>query len=392
MVSTDGRHAGRDDDRGLLHRVVADLERRIDRVRHAVSARTTPTHLRVVAHLGHGTSAEVVVRGRVVDDPEPSPAQVGESTWAAVRRTLRRFETDEVPGVPLRVTCGTASAEVVTDEEGYVDVRLVAPGPLTTTDGWATATFALAAPFRGLEPGPDTTWHGRVRITDDDADLGVISDLDDTVLHTGAQRFLDMARVTLTNSALTRTPFAGVAELYRAVCTPEGGPRRPLFYVSSSPWNLHGLLTAFLRHRGIPLGPLLLRDLGVDEATFVRSSHGAHKLARIREVLELHPSLRVVLVGDSGQHDPAIYARVVEEFPERVVAVWIREVRLDPDDGGVEAVAPRFERAGVPFLLAADSDRAADQAVALGLIRPADAVAVHRAVVRERVGADGPRT
>nr|WP_274387470.1 App1 family protein [Salsipaludibacter albus] len=196
-----------------------------------------------------------------------------------------------------------------------------------------------------------------------------------------------MVRVTATGSAVTRTPFPGVAGLYRALETGTGGPRRPFFYVSSSPWNLYGFLTGFLRHRDIPLGPLLLRDLGIDETKFVKSSHGDHKLVRIREVLELHPTMPVVLVGDSGQHDPQIYAQVVAEHPGRVRAVWIREVRLDPGDEKVERLGPRFDEAGVPMVLAPDSTAFAEHAVELGLVPPEVAAAVARAVTDEEAGA-----
>lgn len=374
--------------RDLLHRVVAGAERRIDAIRHEYDKDRTPEDLRIVPYIGHGTPAEVVMRARVVDDPEPPEAMPGESTWAAIKRSIARFETDEVRGVPVRVTLGDSSTETVSDEEGYVDIRLTDVGTVPLVDGWATGTMALAEPFRGLDPDDVPAVDAPVRMTHEDDDVGVISDVDDTILRTGAQRFLEMVRTTATGSALTRTPFAGVGELYRAFTQPMDGPRRPVFYVSSSPWNLHGFLTAFMAHRGIPLGPVLLRDLGIDDNKLIKSSHGTHKLRRIGEVLELHPELRVVLVGDSGQHDPQIYADVVEQHPGRVVAVWIREVRHDPGDGRVESVQPRFEEAGVPFLLAADSDEAADQAVDLGLITAADAVHVHEAVVEERTRAD----
>lgn len=113
-----------------------------------------------------------------------------------------------------------------------------------------------------------------------DVDLLVISDIDDTVLETGAQRLLDMIRVTATNSALTRTAFPGVPELYRAMEAWPDGPSRPFFHVSSSPWNLDGFLRGFLTHREIPLGPLL-RDLGIDESKLGRPDrHGGGRTHR----------------------------------------------------------------------------------------------------------------
>ena len=170
-------------------------------------------------------------------------------------------------------------------------------------------------------PGPDVAF-------------GVISDIDDTILETGVQRAWEMLRQTFTGSALTRTPFRGAAELYRDLAS----PANPVFYVSSSPWNLHAFVVAFLRHRGFPLGPVLLRDLLGTRAG--REQKGG----RITEVLDLHPDLRFVLIGDSGEQDPEVYAEVVRTHPGRVLAVYIREVRLDLDDGRVERVHGRLAR------------------------------------------------
>jgi phosphatidate phosphatase APP1 len=162
---------------------------------------------------------------------------------------------------------------------------------------------------------------------------------------------------TLTGSSLTRTPFPGAADLYRDLAAGVN----PVFYVSSSPWNLHSFLVGFLRHRGFPLGPVLLRDL---LGTW-RGREQKHD--RIREVLDLHPDLSFVLIGDSGEHDPEIYADIVREHPGRVLAVYIREVRLDPGDGRVEKVSDAWGP-DVPFVLAADTDAVRRHARGLGLL------------------------
>ena len=91
------------------------------------------------------------------------------------------------------------------------------------------------------------------------------------------------------------------------------------------------------------------------------------KHVRIHEILELHPDLPFVLIGDSGEKDPEIYADIVRSHPDRVLAVYIREVRLDPGDGRVEQVTDAWDQ-DVPFVLAADSDAVRRHAVALGLL------------------------
>jgi phosphatidate phosphatase APP1 len=166
-----------------------------------------------------------------------------------------------------------------------------------------------------------------------------------------------MIRRTFTGSALTRTPFPGAADLYRDLAAGVN----PVFYVSSSPWNLHAFMVAFLRHREFPMGSVLLRDL------LGTSSGREQKTGRIREILDVHPGLPFVLIGDSGEKDPEIYADIVRACPGRILAVYVREVRLDPGDGRVERVSGAWAQ-DVPFVLAADSDAVRRHATELGLL------------------------
>ena len=278
----------------------------------------------------------------------------GEEVRAAVTRVLSHFATDELPGVPLRVTVGGTTAETHTDADGYFRVRLRPDGG-SLGSPWTTGTVELAGDYRGISDAVGTPVE--VRVPDGAARFGVVSDVDDTILQTGVQRVWQMLRRTFTGSALTRTPFEGAAELYRDLAA----GTNPFFYVSSSPWNLHAFLVAFLRHHDFPLGPVLLRDL-------LGTSRGREqKGGRIEEILALHPDLPFVLIGDSGENDPQVYAQVVRDHPGRIRAVYIREVRLDPADGRVEAVTDSWDD-DVPFVLAADSDAVRRHAAGLGLL------------------------
>ena len=314
----------------------------------------TPEHFRIEPYIGHGGPAGTVVRGRVLDNPLASEALPDEGVRAATRRTLRHFVTDELPGVPLRVTVAGVSVDAESDGEGYFLVRVPTPtGSLTSP--WTTGTVELRGDYRGVTDAEPALVE--VRVPAAEARFGVLSDVDDTILETGVQRALRMVVQTFTGSALTRTAFPGAPELYRDLAAGVN----PVFYVSSSPWNLHAFLLAFLSHRDFPLGPVLLRDL-------LGNRHGREqKHTRIREVLDLHPDLSFVLLGDSGEHDPQIYADIVREYPDRILAVYIREVRLDPGDGRVEKVSGAWD-SDVPFVLAADSDAVRRHAQGLGLL------------------------
>jgi phosphatidate phosphatase APP1 len=118
---------------------------------------------------------------------------------------------------------------------------------------------------------------------------------------------------------------------------------------------------AFLRHREFPMGSVLLRDL------LGTPAGREQKVDRVREILDVHPQLPFVLVGDSGEKDPEIYADIVRAYPGRILAVYIREVRLDPGDGRVEKVSGAWAH-DEPFVLAPDSHAVRRHATELGLL------------------------
>lgn len=341
-----------------VHRWVLSLERAWDAARLRRAGTRTPAHFRIEPYIGHGGAEGVVVRGRVFDDPPLSEAVEGEGVGAAVGRTLRGFVTDELPGVPLRIDVAGATVGAVTDAEGYFLARFRPDGDELASP-WTSGTVELDGEYRGLTD-PHTTPLD-VRIPGPEARFGILSDIDDTILQTGVQRVGQMIRQTLTGSALTRTPFPGAAELYGDLAAGVN----PVFYVSSSPWNLHAFVVAFLRHRGFPLGSVLLRDL---LGTPVGREQ---KYGRIEEILNVHARLPFVLIGDSGEKDPEIYADIVRAHPGRIIAVYIREVRVDPGDGRVEKVLGTWAD-DVPFVLAPDSDTVRRHATELGLLAFSD--------------------
>ena len=202
----------------------------------------------------------------------------------------------------------------------------------------------------------------------DRARFGIISDLDDTVIQSDVTSLPRMLATVLTGNARTRLPFPGVAAFYRALTRGPvaggGQARNPIFYVSSSPWNFFDLLLSFLEYRRIPLGPLFLRNWGFN----LLAGHGGYKHGVIEGILNRYPDLPFILVGDSGEKDPEIYAEVVRKWPGRVLAVYIRDVTGAARDEGILHLREEVRKAGVDLVLAADSLAAAGHALAAGFI------------------------
>ena len=307
----------------VIARVAAEVERRVDLVRYGVDRSIGEERpVRVVPYRGYGSAELVRVRGRVLHGVPPRDASPGDRWWVNLANTYRRLETDEVPGARLRVAFQDAEVEVLSDDEGHFLAELRPDAAPDADRLWHEATVQLLEPAGEIVKAP-VAIPQRAR-------FGVISDLDDTVLRTDARNLVRMGREVLFGNVHTRIPFPGVGAFYRALHTaPEGG-YNPIFYVSSSPWNLYDLLMEFLRLHEVPPGPMDLRDWGLSASELLPLGHRDHKRKAIHAILDTYPDLQFILVGDSGQEDPEIYRDVIHERPGRILAVYIRSVVAEP--------------------------------------------------------------
>ena len=324
----------------------------------------------VLPYVGHGTPNTVHVRGRVVlkraEDERRTPR-------AALITGLSRYLSVEVPDVKITIEVGGHITQAVSGPEGYVEATLTVP---ELAPGWHPVSFRLAEE-------PASTVEGRLLIPDPAARLSVVSDIDDTVIHTGLTRLIDAVRTTLLTPEDARLPLAGAAELYRGLVAADDG-RAPVFYVSTGAWNLHAMLERFLDRHGFPAGPLLLTDWGPGQGWLFREQSAAVKTRVITQLLREHPQLRWVLVGDSGQDDPEAYAAVALAQPDRIRAIYIREVppQAPKRSQRVRRLAAELGDRGVPMLLIRDSAAAAEHAYSAGLL-----TAENRDRIREAVSA-----
>lgn len=321
----------------------------------------------ILPYRGHGTPQALYLKGRVLEDEGITVAADNDTVWENLLAMYRRFESDEVPQARLQIQFQSVVQEVLTDEEGYFEVQLRPEQPLPRDVLWHRVQLQLLDEVVPGQGPVRTT--GEALVPPPESEFGVISDIDDTILKTYATDWLRVARVTFLGNARTRLPFPGVAAFYRALQRGTGDTSyNPIFYVSSSPWNLYDLLVDFMELQSIPAGPLFLRDLGFDEHKFIESGHHEHKLSQIGHILETHPDLPFILIGDSGQQDPEIYQQVVKTFPGRIRAIYIRDVTLDERDAAVRTIADALRQDAVEMLLVPDTVAAAEHAVERGFI------------------------
>jgi phosphatidate phosphatase APP1 len=83
----------------------------------------------------------------------------------------------------------------------------------------------------------------------------------------------------------------------------------------------------FMDEAGFPAGGYHLRNVWTRGNTrFDLSDSGveSYKFAPIKTVLALHPGRAFILVGDSGEKDPEVYAQVARLNPGRIKHIYIR--------------------------------------------------------------------
>lgn len=353
--------------------VVSDFEDRYDAAKYRLRQRLSMGKICILPYIGHGTTETLYLKGRVLRDKNITSPMEEDSIWLNLLNMYKRYKSDEIPGATVRARFGDLVEEVATNDEGYFYFELHPSLLPKSDDVWYDVELELVD-YPGKERNnaepQDVRATGKVIVPPPDAQFGIISDIDDTVMRTDVLNLIAMARNTFLMNARTRLPFEGVAAFYDALRRGDGSRNNPIYYVSSGAWNLFDMLVDFMVVRNIPLGPLFMVDFGLTSRQFITPSHHDHKYKAIQTLLDTHPTLPFILIGDSGQKDPEIYLEVISKNPGRILAVYIRDVTLDSRDTEIHLISDRARGLGVEMVVVADTFMAAQHAAEKGFITP----------------------
>lgn len=328
--------------------------------------------LLIVPYEGFGNEKEILLVGRVIRDNRVGTSTPEDSVWQNIGKMRRRFMTVVIPGVEVRAEFEGEVYFAKTDEEGYFEFKIHPRKQVQFFSRWQQIELKLVN--RVIRNQGEVTAFADVFLPKGNIDYGIISDIDDTIIPTGAMRMTEMLKTTFAKNAHTRTPFPGVSAFYKALQKgTDGIESNPFFYVSSSPWNLFDFLQELLQIHHIPKGPLMLRDIGLSRTQLIAGSHSEHKLEQIRHIMSTYSDLPFMLIGDSGQEDPTIYLQIVKEFPGRILMIFIRDVHVSKH-ASVDKVSMELKALGVKMLLVKNTIEASHYALGEGWILEEDLV------------------
>jgi len=326
--------------------------------------------LQIISFLSYGTSSHFYHRGRALEDETIDLDQ--KSLFNLILNTWKRFETDEIKHTKLKITLPNNKVFYTeTDKDGYykIDETISDLDNLINTEGWLNfeVSYNEATLKRTIQS--QNRFAAELLIPNQNSDFGVISDIDDTILHTGVVSVLKWRVLynTFLKHAQNRIPLEGAAEFYHMLHRgPAGDRANPIFYVSHSPWNLYRYLEFFLRTNNFPKGPILLRGF----KTIFRKKTASckpDKQLEIENILKTYPDLPIILIGDSAEHDPDIYLELVNAYPHRIKAVYLRSVNDKKKTKRVKNLLGDYNT--TPVLLVNSSKEAIIHAKSHGLIK-----------------------
>ncbi|WP_298551699.1 phosphatase domain-containing protein [uncultured Algibacter sp.] len=325
--------------------------------------------LQIIAFQTYGTSNHLYLRGRAIEDESINLEQQG--VFKLLVNAWKRFETDEIKNTELRVKIGDNRFYYTkTDNRGYfiLDEKVENLSDYTNVDGWVNLEFSYQKEQLKRIIQSQNRFPGEMLIPSKKASFGVISDIDDTILQTGLTSVLKWRVLinTLLTPAGKRLPLEGAPEFYHLLHKGKTGlETNPIFYVSHSPWNLYRYLEFFLNKNNFPKGPIVLRSF---PKYFPKKSQDEkpEKHKEIINILKTYPTLKFILIGDSGEHDPDIYMEIAESYPDRILAIYLRSVNHKKKMLRVSALYDGYNT--TPVLLVENSEQAIEHAKENGFV------------------------
>lgn len=150
--------------------------------------------------------------------------------------------------------------------------------------------------------------------------VSIISDIDDTIKISNVLNKKELIKNTFVNPYLITEGFPAYYQKLQA----QGAY---FHYVSASPWQLYPSLKPFMDEH-YPKGTFSLRKFRIKDSSLLKFLEPSteYKTAQISHIINQYPKHQFILIGDSGEHDPEVYAYIYKQFASNIQSIQIRAV------------------------------------------------------------------
>lgn len=324
--------------------------------------------LTIFMYPSFGNEEEITIKGRVFKTEGSDPVTPSASKLKSLWNNLDMLSVHEMKKYPLQVTFAGKTIETKTDDEGIFVVK-VHPA-MAVSNGYHQATVALLpSDTRYTAQQSDSTI---VINRKQDTGFGIVSDIDDTIQKSDVTSKLQALKNLLFKNYTTQEKISGTPELYQALdLRSDGVVDGDVHYLSGSPHQIINRIMHFLEHNQFPKGSLDLKQMGLGSNDDSPTDQLKYKLGKLRNLFNTYPQRKFICFGDSGEKDPEIYRQIAQEYPDRVLGIYINNVNKELTN------APRFQGT----IVTGNAAEAAEDLLKKNLLKAEDVEKVRQAVV-----------
>ncbi len=170
----------------------------------------------IYPYRGYGNDKKALLKGRVLEQEKAihsSERENREGLMYNALRFLKRYESDEIPGITIQGEFAGQIQSTTSGDDGYFE--LIFHYDKRPTPGWNEVPLKVVEKEMDIPIKMEAT--GEIFIPEVSANYGIISDVDDTLIESNATNLIERIKTMVTHNAHSRPVFDGVEHLYQAL-------------------------------------------------------------------------------------------------------------------------------------------------------------------------------
>ena len=270
----------------------------------------------IIIYSAFSNAKTALIRGRAQEKKELSEATQDDGFFSNLGKSLSLVGNNEIKNEKIFAIIDGKKYETTTNDEGYFTFTI----ELKTTLPMGYKEIDIQ-----LQDNPNKHTLNLTVVAEelDEKIVGIISDVDDTVLISNVTSKLDLIDNSLFTNYKQREVVPTMKNRFDLILNSNSKTvPSTLFFVSGSPRKFIIPIESFLEYNNFPQHNTFLKEIEVSN-TLEQTSY---KTSAITSIIELYPNMEWVLFGDSGEMDEEIYKAIQKKFPNQVKEFYIRDV------------------------------------------------------------------